>query len=455
MKTRKIYHIWLTLLILSVSAIVSLAQEEPAVGLIQNAEGALDGYTLAPADEDQRIYLLDNDGRLINQWDLDRRVREAHLLPNGNIMVATRTVEGEVDNEYWADFRGATGTLFELTWDGEIVWEYSLDDPKLLLHHGISIMPNGNILIIAWSYRTLDEALEKGLNVEIYGDSDYIAPDVIYEIDYETKEIVWAWDTWDHTIQNFDAELPNYGEPVDNPGRIDINYHELAIKNDGPKAQDWLHTNAVDYNPELDQILVSVRRFDEVWIIDHDTTTEEAAGPAGDILYRWGNDFAYGATDNIDERVFYNQHDVQWVDAGNPGEGNLILFNNREVSDSGEFSAIVEFTPSLNADGTYTMTDGVYGPEDVAWRYAADGFFSRNISGVQRLPNGNTLIIEGRDGRVFEVTPEGEVVWNYVVPSETVEERVFENVFRARKYPADHPGFEGHDLTPGDYLVEN
>ena len=86
-----------------------------------------------------------------------------------------------------------------------------------------------------------------------------------------------------------------------------------------------MHTNAVAYNAELDQIMLSIHAFSEVWIIDHGTTTEEAAshsggkrGKGGDLLYRWGNPRAYRTGTNVDQRLFA-QHNAHWIPEGLPG----------------------------------------------------------------------------------------------------------------------------------------
>ena len=102
-------------------------------------------------------------------------------------------------------------------------------------------------------------------------------------------EVVWEWHIWNHLIQDYDESKANYGTVAEHPELIDINYD----RNDG--HPDWLHMNAIDYNPILDQIVMSVPYFDELWVIDHSTSKEEAAshtggksGKGGDLLYRWG-----------------------------------------------------------------------------------------------------------------------------------------------------------------------
>ena len=349
--------------------------------------------------------------------------------------------------------------MAELTWDGELVWEHVFLDPKRRHHHGIDILPNGNILALVWDYHHIDEARAKGLDpaiaAQIFEGVEVFLPDSIVEIEKDSGEIVWEWQAWDHLVQNADENLPVYGAVSTRPERLDINYHQYATKDlpttwsAGPA--DWMHSNMVNYNPGLNQIVISVLRFDEFWIIDHGVTGEEAAGPAGDLLYRWGNPFAYGQGDMVKDRRLFQQHDAQWIDEGLPGEGNILVYNNRnnviiesEQADD-EYSSILEVQLPLHEDGNYDWTVDA----EIVWQYDQN-FYSRNISGVQRLPNGNTLISEGVPGRLIEVTPAGEVVWEFVNPIQGDNKRVF----RARKYAADYPGFAGKDLTPGGVLGE-
>ncbi len=440
------------LLIACSLAFVSLALEDGLVVLVHE-DGALDGYTLVAPLRDSKIYLIDNDGRALNEWDVGQSTREAHLLENGNIMVV-KGAEDEIDKSLYDLGYIADGAVAEYTWDGEIVWEHVFRDPKQRQHHGIDIMPNGNVLALIWDYHPLEDAIAMGLDPAIvatdFEDLAYFLPDIVVEIDNPSGEVVWTWDVWDHLIQDIDENLPNYGPPSGNPQRIDINYQEYTAKNiptdwsEGP--EDWMHSNAVSYNPRLDQIVISVRRFDEIWVFNHSDTAEEAAGPAGDLLYRWGNPIAYERGDLVDDRKLFQQHDAQWIADGLPGAGNILIYNNRnnvvredeEAED--EYSSVLEVKLPLRLDGSYDWTADA----EIVWRHDKD-FYARFISGVQRLPNGNTLITEGNTGRLIEVTPEGRVVWEFV--NRTAEERNW--LFRIRKYAADHPGFAGKDLAPG------
>ena len=172
--------------------------------------------------------------------------------------------------------------------------------------------------------------------------------------------------------------------------------------------------------------MVSVLAFNEIWIIDHGTTTEQAAGhtggrygKGGDLLYRWGNPAAYGAGTAADQRLFA-QHDATWIPANCPGAGHILVFNNGRGRPDGEYTSVDEIVPPIDDQGGYTRKAGKpFGPDAATWTYTAEpksSFFAGHISGAQRLPNGNTLIASGEQGRIFEVTAEGKTVWDYLNP---------------------------------------
>ena len=128
--------------------------------------------------------------------------------------------------------------------------------------------------------------------------------------------------------------------------------------------------NSVDYNAALDQIVVSVHEFSEIWIIDHSTTTAEAAGhtggrsgKGGDLLYRWGNPRVYRAGTKADQTLFA-QHNAQWIPRGLPGEGHMLVFNNGGQRPDGSYSSVDELVLPVDGQGRYTREPGAsYGPK--------------------------------------------------------------------------------------------
>ena len=338
--------------------------------------------------------------------------------------------------------------------------------------------------------KTKDEAVKAGRRPELVPEAG-LWPDMVVELEPvppDDARIVWEWHAWDHMIQNHDPDRDNYDDPAAHPGRIDINGDGEAQEMDAEELEqlkalgyvsedtdeedlrsDFFHTNAVDYNAELDQIVLSTPRFNEVWVIDHSTTTAEARGSeggrwgrGGDLLYRWGNPRVHGRGGDEDQLLFA-QHDSSWIPAGSPGAGNLTIFNNGKSGPEGDYSAIVEIEPPTSEPGRYVMgATGQVGPSELAWSYEAPdktSFHSGFISGAQRLPNGHTIICSGAQGRFFEVTPAGEIVWEYWTPfSGNVRnpdgspphpiDMAGYAVFRATKIAPDHPALSGRKLRP-------
>ena len=187
-----------------------------------------------------------------------------------------------------------------------------------------------------WEAKTAAEARRVGRRPTSIP-SNGVWPDMLIEFEPQRPNgarIVWEWHMWDHLIQNIDPTLENYADPATHPERINING---GTSGGGAFLRDMFHTNAVDYNPELDQIILSVPTFDEVWVIDHSTTTQEAAGrtggrsgKGGDLLYRWGNPQAYGRGTAEDQLLGF-QHDARWIPQGRPGAGHITVFSNQDT----------------------------------------------------------------------------------------------------------------------------
>ena len=296
--------------------------------------------------------------------------------------------------------------------------------------------------MIAWEYKSASEAIAKGRNPNTLPHGE-LWPDHLIEVAPNGSSggtIVWEWHLWDHLIQDFDSTKENFGVVQEHPELVDINYG-------GRVLADWTHTNSVDYNAEYDQILLSVLSFDEIWIIDHSTTTQEAAGhtggrygKGGDLLYRWGNPLTYRMGSGSDRKLF-NQHDAEWIKPGLPGQGDILIFNNGLERPGGDYSSVEEIIPPMASDGTYNRSVGsAFGPTGSAWNYTAENasdFYAINLGSAQRLPNGDTLICNGPQGQFFEVTNEKEVVWEY---NNQVPDPIDSHVFRIYRYGPLYPG---------------
>ena len=247
-------------------------------------------------------------------------------------------------------------------------------------HHDARRLENGNAVYIAWYEFTDEEAAKvKGgtPGTEIDGK---IYGEAIREVDTEGN-LVWEF------VNNGPEFLDKY-----------------EIKGLAPR-EEYGHANTISPMANGDY-LVSYRVFNLIVIIDRQT---------GKLIWEFQNDTLGG------------QHDCQELP-----NGNILVFANGHNTQGGapNFSQIWEIDRES---------------KEIVWRYYSKNnplnFYSPHISGCQRLSSGNTLICEGGKGCLFEVTPEGEVVWEYINPfygpHPAVEGQEINWVFRARRYAKD------------------
>ncbi len=455
-------------------------------GLTISTEGIAEGYVMFAVPNSASMYLVNRKGEVVHEWKGNYGVMGAYLNDDGSLY----------QNAYDPDFPvfaggGESGRIQKISWDSKLVWDFEYANEQFHAHHDFTILPNGNILAIAWEAMPNREVIAAGRN-PVLAPKDGLWPDKIVEIQPEGKrggKVVWEWHMKDHLIQDFDPKKANFGKPADHPELLDFNVgdslpppisqdsvdillaQDRVRRNQTPdnRGSDVYHVNAVKYNSDRDQIVISSPNLCEIFIIDHSTTTQEAAGHAGgrwgkggDFLYRWGNPKNYQRGDTTDQKLFH-QHDSRWIEKGKPGAGNLIVFNNDvHYRDSMNYSAVYELVPPTDAKGNYVLEQGkAYGPEEPVWTYVAPdsvSFYSGFISGAHRMSNGNTFINEGAKARFFEVTKEGKIVWEYLNPyrgeirkpngdlNAPMPLTYFE--FRSTFIPADHPAFSNRKLEP-------
>ena len=452
------------LIFLFFSLMVCNIYAQQTMGLFFNDSTALNGYTLISPNSSNFDYLIDNCGNEIHSWESNYTHGEsAYLLENGNLLRTAR-----IPSSFNA---GGTGGRLEIyNWEGDLIWAYNYSSDEYHHHHDVEILPNGNILLIAWEAHSVVDATEAGRRPPI-GNTGVWAERIveIEPIGSDQINVVWEWSLWDHLIQDYDSTKANYGVVADHPELINLNFE--ANTNGQTQGADWIHLNSIDYNAQLDQIVINSRVFNEFWVIDHSTTTAEAAGSTGgnsgkggDILYRWGNPQAYDRGLSSDQK-FFGQHDVQWIAEGYPDEGKILIYNNGAGRPEGSYSSVDIIVPPIDSEGNYQIGNGqAFGPTNLFWTYDGfpnDQFFSANISGANRLQNGNTLICVGRDGHIIEIDPDKNIVWDYINPIKStgpaVQGTTISNnsLFRAYRYATDYPAFEGKDLTPSDPLELN
>ncbi len=401
-------------------------------------EETTEAYNLFNAYDDnfnQHTYLVNNCGEVINTWDASKYYHQTKLLPNGNILYKDEN------------------TVYEQDWDGNIVNEVSHNDSDLELRYDVIILPSGNYLSVGRRNFSEQEFLDIGYDIPY---TDPWLVDVVVEMDRNTGEIVWEWNIIDHVIQERDPNLANYGSIFDNPQLLNMD----AIGTIDWSWEESFMINSMEYNSELDQIILSVRKMSEIVIIDHTTTTEEAAGSTGgiygkggDILYRWGNPQNYGRGTEED-RTLYFQHNPNWIKYGEH-QGKIICFNNGlgrpDVEWDENYSTVPIISPPIDENGHYILEENAaFEPAIAEVEYSkvhtGTDFYSDYTSGATILPNGHIAITLGELDRLIELNPAGEIIWDYQVPSSSF-------LYRSDRYASDYSGFDGQDLTPTGELV--
>jgi hypothetical protein len=374
------------------------------------SQDVFEGYTLftpgGGGGGSATTYLKDNNLNNIQTWSHSNGVASMpYLIPGdepgweNTLLVYPYRV-----NNPTMESGGVGGAIEVLTWNGTDVWSYELSNSNYQHHHDVEPLPNGNVLMIAWEEKTSTEAYAAG-RTSINNPLNAMWSTAIFEIAHDGSgggEVVWEWHLWDHLIQDADSGDDNYGVVGDHPELFDINCGNVGGSGGpGGANADWMHINAISYNADFDQIVLSSRFQCEIFVIDHSTTTEEAAQHSG------GN---YGKGN--------------WIPNGYPGEGNFILFNNFG-------NEAIEFAPPVDEDGFYAIEDGQpYGPDDIIWD---SPYYSTAMQGgAFRLPNGNTLITDCDSADIEEITESGSVVWSYSQSGNNA------NIARAQKYAIDY-----------------
>lgn len=417
--------------VLAASLLAGCGGEPDASGM-----ATTDDYLLFAPIASTTTYLIDRDAEVVHTWSATTRPGlSVHLLDDGDLLRAEN-----IPSTVFAS-GGAAGRVTRYDWDGNVEWQFDYATATHHSHHDVAPLPNGHVLVVAWE--AIPDPVVDGRDPAMLPSEGELWADHVVEIDPATSQVVWEWHVWDHIIQDRSPDHANFGVIAEHPELVDVNAGASS-------RNDWNHINAIAYNPALDTIALTVHGLSEVWIIDHGTTTAEAAaheggprGRGGDLLYRWGNPAAYDAGVAADQQLF-GPHDAHWIPDGLPGAGNLLVFNNGNAM-ARPYSSIDELALPLDADGTYGSGLGGYLPDAPTWQYTADppeSMFAANISSAQRRPGGSTLVCLGPEGRFIEVSEDGEELWSYAVPL------AMPSVFRVTSIPASAPALSGRDLTP-------
>lgn len=383
------------------------------------------GYMLFAPQNGTTATLYDTSFATYHTWSgLSSIGYSAHVEPGGELVTTAKSTS----KPSGAPGGPICGRIQKHDYAGALTWDYTVSGTDFVSHHDICPMPNGNVLAICYERKTATEVSAAGASSSIQ-----MWPDMILEIKptgATTGTVVWEWHAWDHLMQNVDATKANYvSSLVNNPQLLNINYKQTS---------DWMHMNGVDYNPILDQIAFSSHNLNEWYIIDHSTTTAEAAshtggnsGKGGDILYRWGNPAAYGATGT---QILNVTHDAHWIPEGSPNAGRLAGYNNNGVSSSQ--SAADQIDVPINGY-TYTITTGqAYGPSTYTHRNTISGMWSSNMGSTQQLPNGNELVCEATAGTIWEFNANGTKIMQHTFSGNLAQCHKYDECYLNNQAPA-------------------
>ena len=371
-------------------------------------------------------YLIDMDGNLLRQWNksgMPARIIDPALaggakgeiglqlsdVPKGSNLGGLGLVPGQQ-----VMFRNQT--IGYLDWSGQKIWDWGTQAPggAALQHHDWQLLSNGDTLVLT----------NKVGKIKGFGDREML-DDVIYDID-KSGHTVWSWAASDHMAEfGFSPSDMQYLKSHTAADYLHMNDMQALGPNHWGKSGDSRFA--------ADNILISSRNAGFLAIIDRKT---------GKIVWRVGphwslsqTPYDFGGKQSVPFALdrLSGQHDANMIAEGLPGAGNILVFDNE--GESGyppipmpvvQGSRVLEINPVT---------------QQVVWMYTGTKatFFSPYISSVQRLPNGNTLIDEGIDGRFLQVTPQHKIVWEYVSPylTDFMKNPMNSIVYRIQAVPYD------------------
>jgi hypothetical protein len=497
--------------------------------IIFDEVNAMRAFTLLDPGSETTVYLIDMQGFIRHRWDLADTIPtmvpasfpaastdrtsdplyngvdvvndlrpglHSKLLENGNILRGYRpsVFDAAGDEISISTAGGAAGGVQEIDPDGNLVWFYILKDIDQIQHHSFYRVEDpsspsfGNTFILAWELRTCAEALALGRDPATCGGAGPEAaglwPDWIREVN-PAKQTVWEWRVWDHTTTT-----------ETDPAKFYIN----ALASDPVilNNRDWTHGNTVEFNPVTGHVLINFRNWGEFFLVDHDgtfvpgdpaTSIANAAGPGGDIIFRWGNVSSYAAgeapifNDDGDQETFGSHCAVfLGVDATNGAgtPGNLLTFDNGWNRPQGNRSRSVELTAAgIGGDPNDWLVPDLGGNSPEVWSYQAGdqgSFYTAFQGGTQRIyedaTTGETwtFVTSTGEGHLFQVYHDpaapgsgNTVVWDFVNPRRD-EEGVAEcfhfdstdsSIHRAHQYLSTHPGLADYRLNSVGHIAGN
>ncbi|MGH8143863.1 MAG: aryl-sulfate sulfotransferase [Steroidobacteraceae bacterium] len=350
-----------------------------------------------------KTYLIDMDGHVLHQWDKSgyptRMLDPARMQgAKGTIGVQLQDVPAGNGAGQIGLVPGVAGITRDLTvgfidWSGNVTWQWGNQAPggAALQHHDWDLLPNGDVLLLANKVGRLS-----GFGNRLMLD------DVIYEVTRDGR-IVWTWKASQHLAEfGFTAAQLKLLQRVSAQDYLHMNDMQVLGSN------HWEHSG--DQRFAADNILISSRNANFIAIISR--SSGKIVWRIGPNFTPWPQPYAAAGVNKLPFKVdrLSGQHDANMIGEGLPGAGNILVFDNE-----GEGGYPPATMPLINGSRVLEINPVT---DEVVWQYTGrkDAFYSPFISSAQRLPNGNTLIDEGIDGRFFQVTRQGRIVWEYVSP---------------------------------------
>ncbi|TND07868.1 MAG: Uncharacterized protein FD123_2858 [Bacteroidetes bacterium] len=382
------------------------------------------GYTLYSVQNSTTTYLMDTASATYHTWthaSTKQTGYSSYLTPGGTLW---RTVKKSGNSLTGG---GMCGEIMKVDYSGTVLWDYVVSSTTECSHHDICPLPNGNVLMIVYDVKTAAQATQAGCQSAITMWSEKIIE--VQPTGATTGTIVWQWNLWDHLCQDYDASKDNYVSST-------ADYPELWDINANPVKDMW-HMNGIDYNPMLDQVTVSAHNADEYYVIDHSTTTAEAAGhtaglsgKGGDFLYRWGNPGNYGQSGTT---IFNVIHDAHWIPEGCPNEGYLVALNNKGISNTQ--SSVDQASPPYSGYNYSYTPNTAYTPSTYTLRHACNGYTS-NMGNSEQYPNGNMLVCLATAGTIYEINSAGTQLWTFTASGNVPQAHRYTSCFINNAAPA-------------------
>ncbi len=404
-------------------------------GAIQTNGKYAPGYLLFAPQNNNTVYLIDKNGSVYNYWLCSNMGLNAYLLPSGNLL------HTESINRSGGD---PGGRIIMSGWNNEHIWSCTINSDTLQQSHDVYPLSDSVVLAMTWELIP-DSEVVKARSISCKPDSAGMWSPKIVELHQsgDSAVITWYWRMWDHL-------LCDTCKPSMHPELMDPNY--LGTPNG--ELDDWMHPNALAFNPRLNQIMFSSRNLNEIYIIDHSTSPTEVkghkggnCGKGGDFLYRWGNPAAYGMGAGNPQQLF-GQHSPYWLDTSNVSN-TCIMINNDGFLGAYDYSACAAppstqiattfntlKTPYNAATRAYDMAPGrACGPDAPVTTYTApsQALWNEFEGNVQLLPDSNLMVCAAMQGVLYEMNPKNsQVVWQFNLNSN------YGHIFRCYQYSSDY-----------------